>query len=289
MSLFCEDGSVQLCDWYKKIASAFSYSDKRAYDFSKKLYEKYEILDLADSHFLSEIKAQWQQRFWEMYLACTFDALDFKMQSKDKGPDLLIENVASKIWIEAICATQGNSDDRAPDVVLGEVSTVATDKIILRLQHALHEKNTKFQKYRQKNIVSKDDVCIIALNAYEVPNSNIDYPDMPYIAKAVLPIGDMYCTFPSGKIGFHYDAFNTKQNGSTVSKRCFLDDEYKYISAILYSLANAYDNSKPLGYDFILLHNPYAKNPLKKGFLKIGQEFEVVIDGNNAKLEKVIA
>ncbi|HEX9870723.1 MAG TPA: hypothetical protein VGC99_19435, partial [Candidatus Tectomicrobia bacterium] len=64
-----------------------------------------------------------------------------------------------------------------------------------------------------------------------------------------------------------------KKSGEIVSTNVFLDPEYASMSAVLYSSVDALNRPKVLGSDFILVHNPLARNPLPLGFFAFGVEY----------------
>ncbi|MHC5825466.1 MAG: hypothetical protein ACYT04_58860, partial [Nostoc sp.] len=50
---------------------------------------------------------------------------------------------------------------------------------------------------------------------------------------------------------------------------------YDGISAVLYSCVDVLNRPQEFGDDFVLLHNPLAKNKLERGFIKLGREYWV--------------
>ena len=78
--------------------------------------------------------------------------------------------------------------------------------------------------------------------------------------------------------GFHHQASISKSNGSEIATDIFLDEKYQGISAILYSCVDLCNRPDKLGQDYIFIHNPFAKNPVKEGLLGVGREATVSID-----------
>lgn len=277
---------------YLLINNADHPDTKKAHDFSKKLYELFYSLSLDDDHFISQIKVQWQPRFWEMYLACSLDNLKFKLSSKNEGPDLLIEKNHIndlKIWVEAVCSSKGDGSFSVEELSFhedGNIEINATDeKIVLRLLSSLKDKNEKLTKYRLKNLISEKDPCIIAINAYELHKISLIRPNSPYILKALFPIGDMQYNFSTENIFYDYNPF-IKKGEVEIPTRVFATNEYEYISAIIYSEVSAYCNEYELGYDYMIVHNPFAKNPINSGVFKIGKEVVVIFsESGKAKFQ----
>src|SRR5208282_1945429 len=66
----------------------------------------------ADKHFLSDATLHFQQRFWEMYLGCTFLAHNFVInRGGDKGPEFFLSRMSQNIWVEAIAPGPGDGPD----------------------------------------------------------------------------------------------------------------------------------------------------------------------------------
>jgi hypothetical protein len=277
---------------YLLINNADYPETKKAHDFSKKLYQLFHSLSLDDDHFLSQIKVQWQQRFWEMYLACTLDNFNFKLSSKNEGPDLLIEKNHinhENIWVEAVCSSRGNGSFSVEELSFNEDGNIkinATDeKVILRLLSSLKDKNEKFTKYRHKYLISEKDPCIIAINAYELHKVSLINPNSAYILNALFPIGDMQYNFSIDDISYSYKP-SINKGEVEISTKIFSTNDYEYISAIIYSEVSAYDYGYKLGYDYMIIHNPFAKNPINSGIFKIGKEVVMIFsESGKAKFQ----
>lgn len=266
---------------YILINNAEDAQTKKVNHFSQSLFDKFCSLGLEDIHFISEIKINWQDRFWEMYLACSLNALSFKLSSKNQGPDLLISTDMiknKKVWIEAVCSSKGNGNFAVEDLSVdidGNITINATyEKIILRLLSSLKEKNEKFTTYRTDNFLSDEDPCVIAINAYKLRKVSLIKPDVPHILRALFPINDIKYNFSTETIFYDYSSFIEKGN-IEISKKIFSTKEYEFISAVIYSEVSAYDSENELGYDYITIHNPFARNPINNGFFKIGKEISV--------------
>ena len=72
-----------------------------------------------------------------------------------------------------------------------------------------------------------------------------------------------------------------KQSGSEVSTDVFMDVQYASISAVLYSSVDVANYPAAMGADFLLLHNPLAQIPLRRGILPCGREYWA--DGDQLK------
>ena len=63
-----------------------------------------------------------------------------------------------------------------------------------------------------------------------------------------------------------------KHNEKPIRTNYFLDSEFRGLSAIIFSDAYALSLPKPDGSEFMMVHNPYAANPIDRGLFKIGYE-----------------
>lgn len=197
------------------------------------LYKQY--YPYADSNFLTEVKRQFHQRTWEMYLGCILLEHNILISSKDYGPDFLIEKNGAEIWIECIACTTGFGDDKVPPLVHGVVQYVQDDKMSIRLVGALEEKFKKYQKYLNKKVVSDDDAFIIAVNA-----GALGRPDgaIPLILKCLFAIGHPTISFPIGGGETEHDwsrrEYIEKSNNNKVPMNFFLKEEHAGITGNIF-------------------------------------------------------
>jgi len=232
------------------------------------------------------------------------------------GPDLAIQMDKNKIcWIEAVTTNEGTTDDKVPKPEYVQniedsdrkMQKFPTDEIILRLRSAIDYKWKKFQYFKESKIISQNDRCVIAINPLK-----IDYPchggDEELILKSLIGLGDYKAILVNGIITkeyYEYRPIIIKKNAkkAPVNTDIFLNDSYKEISAILYSCVSPTESSGmrstkeilfiplptydfiyfPLGYDFILIHNPYAINPISKESLP--NKYEILVE--NEKWRKI--
>ncbi len=272
----------------KEEASSQVYNNVRSADVDMMVIAKKRCLSMwetfqpfADNHFVKEIKRDFNARFWEMDLTCTLLELGYDVECPKPGPDVKIKG---NTWIEAICPSGGqvNSPDKVPDIVTGIAQAIRGELIELRFISAIIEKHRKYLGYLNKGVISKSEPYIIAINGNQIPNARLDF-SMPHIVKAVLPIGSEYIAFDRESFevvggGYNHQASISKFNGSEIPTDIFLDEKYQGISAILYSCVDLCNRPEKSGQDYILIHNPLAKNPVKEGLLGVGREAIVSIE-----------
>ncbi len=268
---------------YKNICLGKSKSQKNIKQFCESLWDKYK--NYADSHFLSEVQKHFHDRFWEMYLTVTLLEIGYLIESSDKGPDILINYKNNKIWIEAVNSSNGIGLDIIPDVEFDAQQLVPEDKIILRLRTSIEIKLKAYERYACTSIIKVKEPYIIALNSAGLNFMTDD--DIPYILKALLPIGDYVYNFKDEIMKIEFRDRIIKEKGSEVFTNIFFNDRYKYISAIIYSNVSAHAFNKDLGSDFILIHNPKAINPLPIDILKKGKIITIDMNKENNTFEVI--
>lgn len=216
----------------------------------------------ADSHFLSNIKYQFHERTWEMYVGCSLLSRGINFKSNDNGPDFLLENHSTKIWIECVVCNEGNGDDKVPPLVYGTFGTVPENEMCIRIANAIQKKHKDYKEKFLNKIVSSEDVYIIAVNSGALP-----FPDgaIPLILRCLFAVGHMTISFPrDGSESKHYWSqirFLKKKNGSEVPMDFFLNEEHKGISGAFYCGNNILNHADSIGSDIFGINNPIANQP----------------------------
>jgi type I restriction enzyme S subunit len=272
---------------YNHLRDSTEQRAREAKDFVNQLWLR--TADYVDLGFLTEASKQFHPRFWEMYLVAALLEHGFPVITRKerkfqgKGPDIQIGCVHA--WIEAIAVSGGTTSEAVPELNSETkfATNVPQDKIKLRLTTAIQKKYEKYRdNYLKKGIVKQGEPFIIALNAALVPHLQIIELSVPWIVKAVFPVGHEALRFNRDSRSvlepyhIHQD-YIVKGNGIRIPTTFFQQAELKGISAILYSTAHAF-GYKQLGHDFKLVHNPQASVPLPKGFLKVGTEYWIEDD-----------
>lgn len=262
----------------KIIESMFSKDDKGNIEHMWSLYEPY-----ADKNFLQKARKNFHSRFWEMYLG--YSLINKKLpltlyDNRKGGPDLLISSGKLKIWLEAVAPTAGGGANVVPEIEIGVGSRAVPDeKIKLRYRSVIKEKYEKYHTYIKKQIILKDECYVIAVNGGAIPSAEKEL-DIPRIVRCVLPFGNEVIQIDINSLevlDIHHQHQGTSytESGSPVSTDIFFNSDYDGISAILFSNVDALNYPNYPGNDFVLIHNPVAKNPLPIGFIKLGREYWV--------------
>lgn len=260
--------------------------EERCADLKSYMESLWEIYSpYADGDFRQQVAQDFHARFWEMYLTCKLISMSFNIapkQTGSQGPDILIDELPRRIFLEAITPSRGVSinPDKVEEFKVNTFVAVPVPDIemILRYAGAISDKYKKYCEYLEQGIISPTDSYVIALNSCKIPNAIIDMTipdDLPRIVKTVVPIGYKEVTIGSTSSGatvpwrYQYRPNVYRSSGSSVPTDLFLRDEFAGISGVMYShsdVANRRDG-------FVFIHNPKSKNAIPKGHFKFGIEF----------------
>lgn len=245
----------------------------------------------ADYNFADQFGRHIDQRFWEMYLACTFLNLGYELMPRPGGPDICTSHQNRRVWIEAIAPTPGQADhpDRVPALETDDAGWVPEQKIIMRYTAAVREKKARFNDYENRRLIEPGDICIIAVSGASMQLWGSGADDVPYIVQAVYPIGKFYVRISPDtrkvvETGHQYRPAIPKSSGASVSTTAFLDARYRRIGGLIFSVSNLWNFPENFGRDFITLHNFRADNPIPRGVVKRGREYWLVDKGDRFEL-----
>ena len=244
---------------YLNVRDSPHHEDSR--QFVESLWERYK--PLADTHFRTDAKNHFQERFWEMYVAVALMERGLKLfRIGGKGPEFYFEISQRRIFVEAIAPGPGTGPDQVPGPQYGVVTRTPTERIILRFTHALVEKRKKYLEALKKGILESDDGYLLAINSRGI-HHGAGGNTMPYFVQAFLPFGPLAVALDP-KTGNIVDSFHQyrdtvpKESGEDISTKAFLDPQYKFVSAVLHSRVDCVNCPNELGADFCILHNPNA-------------------------------
>lgn len=273
---------------YVAISTMVTRPDLR--DWLESIWEQYE--PYADSNFPNEFKKQFNQRAWELYLGSTLLNRGYILASHSNiGPDFKIPYDDKNIWIEAIAVEKGDGQDKVPNIEYGKAMDVPEKEMLLRITAGLREKYRKYVSYSKDNIVSQKDPFIIAID--RSPLEHMD-PQIPLILKCLFAVGYQVLLIkrekPQPKTeGSTWSAREkiNKISGSEVEMLMFRDASFDGISAIIYcaeGILNSPKSPNKMGNNFVIVHNPFAKNPLPDNFFEFGEIWKQ--DGDQLKRKK---
>jgi type I restriction enzyme S subunit len=244
-----------------------------------KLYAPY-----AEQHFRQRFADETQQRFWEMYLTCALlrqgkAVVQHPHRRKGRfGPDVQVQDGKRVVWFEAVAAQHGIGSRAVPRRVFPdgrrtEAHSVPDDAMTLRYTAVMKAKCEKYEKYLNGPVASSD-ICVVGISGGEL---DYRYSEMmlPRILHAVLPIGRYAVTINTQTMEAVGEGHQFRAEIEGVETTFFADEKYAFISAVLFSYADICNKPEVWGNDFVIVHNPLAKNPLPRGWLRLGREFWV--------------
>jgi hypothetical protein len=242
--------------------------------------------DWADSTFPQQFAYNVHPRFWEMYLGVRLLDLKFQLIPKQSsfGPDFHVVLDGKNLWIEATAPTEGSGNDAVPSLYEHSgIDPVPEDKIILRFTNAIAEKVKQREDYIQKEVVSRRDPYVIAVNGHGIGMNLLEGPQ-PNILKSVYPVGDYSFTIDVNTLETVRKGYQTrfqilKRSGAPVPTNAFLDPIYSGISGILYSNVALWAMPIIPGCEYLFIHNALADIPLEIGWLGTGKD--CYKEGNN--------
>ena len=234
--------SEACCEEYKLVRDAKTARLANIKGHCEKLWE--DFYEHADHHFVGEFCRHFHQRWFEMYLSVALLHREYELQSRNEGPDILLELDDHRIWIEAVCATAGETGlpDSVPQVPSGKVARVPVDQYVLRISNALREKARRFRQYIDTGIVRECDTLAIAINVYGIDGVMVDIDRV--MMRALYGHGDMLLridklTKEPKTIDHEIVTKLVKRSGSEVGITPFVDHSFPHISSAMVFWGNA--------------------------------------------------
>jgi len=280
------DGPTPTDSAFRHILESSRPEPRKAGELVRSLWRKTE--PYLEGGIPNRLRYEFHACFWEMYLTASLldrnlpvTANSERRYQNGKGPDVQVGTVAA--WIEAIVATAGTGPDAVPGYSFGQVALVPDEAFKLRLTAAISEKLGKYRRYLTNGIVTESEPFVIAVSGAAVPYVHQDvFPGR--IIAALFPFGPEAVLFDRrtntlGDSYFTYQADIKKKNGTSIPTTFFEQEDSRGISAVIYSVADAFNFPDVLGADLTLIHNPQAASPLPRGFLGVGHEWWQ--DGDN--------
>lgn len=260
--------------------------------------------DLATSHWYTEFPRHTQSRFWEMYLAVSLREAGLSLaRLPDNSPDVRTALVDGRhCWFEAVAVGAGdlsNADHvsdfpaRRGGPIVAE--RVPEEQILLRLTGGIRAKRIQRAKQLRQRIIGRRDPYVIAINCGAIPRAWFS-GQFPWIVKAVFPIGHQFATFDVqtreiADTGWTSRLNISRVNDQKVATQLFASPRGLGISAIVYSSTHlgrlCTDEDIICGDDLVLVHNPFALNPLPRGFLGRGEEWHARLEGDEVVVERL--
>ncbi len=242
------------------------------------IYEPY-----ADDHFLTEIRNNFDARYWEMYLTVFLLEEGYEdVVCPKPGPDVGIRFGGKRIWFEATSLTRGaeGAPDQVPEMENGVLRRVPNELMLLRYLSGVSGKcKTQYPSWLKSGTVSEDDCFVIAVNPRQLRNELAD-SDPPRILQVALTLGNPNIVIDKDtrevlELGYTFRDSIQKKSGASVHTGMFLNPDYVILSGLLCSRVDAVDREEKMGADFQLAPNPHALNKLPDEFRLRGTHFQI--------------
>lgn len=244
----------------------------------------------ADNNFLTEVKTNFHQKSWEMYLGNVLLERKLSIKSQNEGPDFI---VSDNIYIECTAPTKG--DSTKPDSVLDmfvaktpeeiREHNVPVDQMILRITQVIKDKALlQYEKWRSKKWFKKNVPFIIAVNTADL--QYVDDPNMPNVIKALFGFQFMQINLKNGKKSYSHRDKIEKVNKEPVFVNYFINDNFSFVSGVLFSDITVLNHPNKIGDDCIFVNNPFASNPVNASFVQFFKHWNASKTHNAIKLKK---
>jgi hypothetical protein len=178
--------------------------DSALFPLRERIIDLFGFLDgLEDPHFENQLDQDPYARLWEMMVAKILKVEGYDLKSATGGPDFVVEMPLKRVFVEAICpgpGDEGNPNSVAPIVYGAPIAQdIPISQIVLRVRSALEEKRRKYAQYLAQGIVSKSDICIIAVNSSKIGFGRASGLWPPAIMRATHGLGSPYVIFGQGE------------------------------------------------------------------------------------------
>ncbi|MBB6469476.1 type I restriction enzyme S subunit [Aminobacter lissarensis] len=216
------------------------------------------------------------------------------------GPDLLVDQDGTRIWIEIVTPEPTNIPEAWLAPGLGVVRAFPHEALLLRWTAAIAAKasvllgNEERPGYLGNGVVGAADAYVVAVNGRLLRSADGVFPELngisqfPFAVEATFGVGPMQVHIDRETLkavgSDHQERFHIpKPNGASVSAYTFLDPAFAAVSAIW---AVDVDESVLLGrvQPMAVVHNPLATNPIPTGLLPAQVEYRAVDKGDHFQL-----
>ena len=266
-------------------------------EYIKKAYASYKYQ--LDSNFYKKLvspKDYYEcSRLWELFFCDVIHK-----HHKDKllsvepfdgkgGPDFKITINGTPILVE--CVTPQNAD-KVEDSVNKDIGEDNQKRLEIRISNSIINKKDQYEKWLKNGVIKGDEIFILAIGLYSqfIP---IDLIMLFDYTRCLLPAGPFYNTiaYVNGELEvsnyYQFKKDNKKANHSLVNKNLFINQEYEFISSILFS-KDLYDpkhfsDHSPKN-DFHIYHNPLARNKCPTNLIASKEEYEISFECGMARL-----
>lgn len=253
-----------------------------------KLWKKYK--PYADRHFLNQIRTNFHQRTWEMYVGNVLLKKGLKLQSKNEGPDFVIDKTA---YVECVAPTKGDptKPDSVPEMFVATtpeeicVQDVPVDKMILRITQVIKDKALdQYENWKSKKWFDLKMPFIIAVNTGDL--SHVEDSSMPNVLKALFGFQFMQINIKTGATNFSHRDKVDKSNNKPVPVNYFTNKDFSFVSGVLFSDKLVLNHPENIGEDCLFVNNPFADNPVDESFVKLLKNWTASKENDEISLKR---
>jgi hypothetical protein len=290
-SLFTDDHATDLA--YINTRAASNEWSKGHRENCERLWEQYE--PFADPEFRTELRSNFDARYWEMYLTTTLISLGYNVRCPKPGPDVGIEVDGLRIWFEATSPDRGadGAPDQVPPIQYNVAQDVPTERMILRYLNSISTKKRQHEGWLKNGSVDARDAFVIAINPRGLGHEIGDgHP--PRILQTAFAVGNQYVVIDSSTMkqvdsGYEFRDAIKKTSGAAVATGVFQQETYASLSGLLCSRIDVANQPQSRGRDFQLVPNANAKVTLPDNFRLPGTYFRVERKGEGYDVTPEIA
>jgi type I restriction enzyme S subunit len=236
-----------------------------------------------DENFLSRLvsNSEFDNRMAELYFISALRSNCFSLEHKsNEGLDIWINDISG--WGEFVCAH--NTPEMKKNSEVNEIRRVNNNDTLLRITTVLKSKSDIIKRNLAKGLIHENEPVVLFLSTSLLIDPFPMNPegDVCSFARSLFPISEpvVYVNVNTGegKMGRNYQ-YGIPKKDVIVENDFFLNETNSLISAVVFSYCSIfyrYDHPTSLfkdGDDFIIFHNPLAKNPIQHGLMKCWQEY----------------
>lgn len=267
------------------IASGCFAERREMFDKLWKNYKPY-----ADRHFLDEIRTNFHQRSWEMYVGNVLLEKQLPLYSKNEGPDFVIRGIA---YVECVAPTKGDPTklDSVPKMLVAEsiedmsVQEVPDDKMIMRITQVIKDKAlNQFENWKNKNWFDPNMPFVIAVNTGDL--DYVEESSMPNVLKALFGFDELQVNLRNRNTSYSTRHSVIKENGKFIPVDYFIREDFSFISGVIFSSKSVLNHPESIGEDCFFVNNPYASNKLDKSFVNLFKNWIASKEDNIISLKR---
>lgn len=253
-----------------------------------KLWIKYK--PYADRHFPNQIRTNFHQRSWEMYVGNVLLKKGIPIGSADEGPDFFVNE---NLYLECVAPTKGDpaKPDSVPEMFVAtipeeiRVQDVPVDKMIMRITHAIKDKALdQYEKWKSKNWFNSKIPFVVAINTADL--AHVEDTSMPNVLKALFGFQYMQINMKTGATNFSHRSEISKANDEPVPVNYFVNKDFSFVSGVIFSNKTVLNHPENFGEDCIFVNNPFADNPVDESFIKLFKNWTASKTDDKISLKK---